>query len=184
MIFTLVTLIICGLFSLNLFPPGSNNTVWLSTAPTQPLTHWYQVEEFSPWHLLEKLYQVQVFGKRYQLWRLRCGVFSPSPSSPSRGRWRFFPLTCKSPFICSVPPWNLCRCCQAGCWWWPMPSRAMTSPSSARLRWILESFPKPWDPSISSFPGHQHCVLKHPRPEKPILQVMLAIIHCMPYWHW
>jgi len=22
---------------------GSNNTVWLSTAPTQPLTHWYQV---------------------------------------------------------------------------------------------------------------------------------------------
>ena len=24
---------------------GTNNTVWLSTAPTQPLTHWYQVKE-------------------------------------------------------------------------------------------------------------------------------------------
>ena len=23
---------------------GTNNTVWLSTAPTQPLTHWYQVK--------------------------------------------------------------------------------------------------------------------------------------------
>ena len=25
---------------------GTNNTVWLSTAPTQPLTHWYQVMVF------------------------------------------------------------------------------------------------------------------------------------------
>ena len=25
---------------------GTNNTVWLSTAPTQPLTHWYQVMFF------------------------------------------------------------------------------------------------------------------------------------------
>ena len=24
---------------------GTNATVWLSTAPTQPLTHWYQVSE-------------------------------------------------------------------------------------------------------------------------------------------
>ena len=27
---------------------GTNNTVWLSTAPTQPLTHWYQVRCLLP----------------------------------------------------------------------------------------------------------------------------------------
>ena len=58
-----------------------------------------------------------------------------------------------------------------------MPSRAMTSPLSARLRWTqviclffyLEIFYHLFNLDL---PGHQHSVLKHPWLEEPLLQVM------------
>ena len=86
-------------------------------------------------------------------------------------------------------PSNLCRCCQAGCWWWPMPSRAMTSPLSARLRWTVHAF---W--LFGGFhlfnldlPGHQHSVLKHPRLEEPLLQVCFSlalVMHALFRGYW
>ena len=46
---------------------GTTNTVWLSTAPTQPLTHWYQVT-------FRHLSQVKLERKTV-LWRLNCFIF-------------------------------------------------------------------------------------------------------------
>ena len=132
----------------------------------------------------------------------RCGVFSPSPSSPSRARYRFYihfrcdrhinfmkwqsHFSSKNNTVCTSSPPNLCRCCQAGCWWWPMPSRAMTSPLSARLRWsqVICIFLSGDFYFNLDLPGNKHSVLKHPRLEEPLLQVMFLSWICNACFVW
>ena len=55
---------------------GTNNTVWLSTAPTQPLTHWYQVMK-CPFYSKSQYPEADYYSARF-------AVSCPSRYSRSR----------------------------------------------------------------------------------------------------